>query len=60
MPEVDVPALLDIGTKVSTITKDFFNRHFRSKGHKKLLLTSGWLSLTVENGLKYLTLDTLS
>ena len=34
MPEVDVPALLDIGSKVSTITKDFSNRHFRSKGHK--------------------------
>ena len=58
---VDVPCLLDSGSEVSTITKEFFNEHFRPQG-KTLLPTGDWLRLTAANGLQipyvgYLELD---
>ena len=48
---VSVPCLLDSGSEVSTITEEFFNTHFKSKG-QELLSTSGWLKLTAANGLE--------
>ena len=58
---VDVPCLLESGSEVSTITKEFFNEHFRPQG-KTLLPTGDWLRLTAANGLEipyvgYLELD---
>ena len=48
---VSVPCLLDSGAEVSTITEEFFDTHFKSKG-QELLSTSGWLKLTAANGLE--------
>ena len=53
--DVNVQCILDSGSEVSTITEEFFNKHFKSKG-QDLLSASGWLTLTAANGLKFLTL----
>ena len=41
-------ALVDTGSEGTTITENFFNKHFSQQG---LLSTSTWLTLTAENGL---------
>ncbi len=43
-----VPALLDSGSQVSTISESFFRRHFSDR---ELLETYHWLTLTAANGL---------
>ena len=58
---VDVHCLLDSGSEVSTITEEFFNKHFHPQG-ETLLPTGNWLRLTAANGLeipyvRYLELD---
>ena len=41
-------ALVDTGSEVTTITENFFNKHFSQQG---LLSTNTWLTLTAANGL---------
>ena len=48
---MSLPCLLDSGSEVSTVTEEFFNTHFKSKG-QELLSSSGWLKLTAANGLE--------
>ena len=45
---VPVSALVDTGSEVTTITENFFNKHFSQQG---LLSTNTWLKLTAANGL---------
>ena len=45
---VAVPALVDTGSQVSTVTESFFKKHF---SQQKLLATGDWLTLRAANGL---------
>ena len=45
---VEVPALIDTGSEVSTITQSFFDKNFSKQ---ELLSTSDWLTLKAANGL---------
>ena len=48
---VQVNCLVNSGSEVSTVTEEFFSKHFKPKG-QDLISTNGWLTITAANGLE--------